>query len=532
MDSTAQEDDTTGAGEASGAVHFFADPDTQPPRRPPTSFASLPPELKLRIAEHVRAEHVRDVRDSNGGREPSEVAQVDGNALVADMRGMLLRQGQRTTNELANMMNELVAKGLPCRRGLFALSLVDREMYLICRPMLWAHVDLTDRTCPSIITFIRDILPRQGPLIRSLWWTHDSLLKEDEVGEPTDGFFSPQQKAVVEAAEHMGGVDADESAFVRKVRAAGLLIAEVVQQCSSLEEVNMVSLDMRTWWADDFPPFVPEYPLNALVALKPRLTVIDYEFDSSVDLKSGSFTLLLENSPDLEDLEITGTVMEDDLKDPDYHRLFRAISQLKKLEYLELRDLPLPSFFYTSPPELPLRTLSLTSTGPNSPTALAAFLSTFSGTLTDLALHYIMHEEDEIRTSTSTRPRLSLPLLTHYTSSTYFHPTILASLSSSPLQIVRIEDCGAGSADLLVACLAEHTATLERFELLVSDLEPSIDDDEMSVTERERLSEWCEAAGVKYVVEEREADSSEEESSQEAWTDLDASGDEDDEPYF
>lgn len=101
---------------------------TPPPR---ASFASLPPELKHKVAAHVQHNDKFARSDRPSYYEP------DGNDVVEEVQRWIKKMGGWTQEELAREMARVYAIVLPCWNGLSALSLVDRACYLAARPFIW-----------------------------------------------------------------------------------------------------------------------------------------------------------------------------------------------------------------------------------------------------------------------------------------------------------------------------------------------------------------------------------------------------------
>ncbi|BGP13610.1 hypothetical protein JCM10213_007786 [Rhodosporidiobolus nylandii] len=489
-------------------------PSTSHPPPPPASFSSLPPELKLKIAEHVRATDETDLHTRGRRREAFEDAQVNGSMLLGDVRGMLLREGKPSRKGLAKMMNELVAKAVPCRTGLSALSLVDREMYLICRPMLWEHLDLTDRTCASLITFIRDILPRQGPLVSSLKYDLDSLLSTSGLDYVDEQSFPAQDKKVVKAAERIAGVKPQGRLLARRLRTPDLLVSHVVKRLPSLQKLHARSLYPDEYGIDELSANWREHSLAAVVEARPKLTSLNYWFDEAAVQGNRRLIQVLQNSPDLIELSLEGSYEEDgdEVEESALPALFHSIAQLSRLEALTL-EVPLPASFISSSLLAPLKKLSLRETGPSTTSAFRTLISNFSQTLEHLELRYVLpydetaNPDDPPPASPSPpEPPFPLPHLTHLTmaSAYYSPPTLLPLFTLSPLRIFRLEDCSPHAFDLVLSSLQSHVRTLKRIEVVSAEFYSTF----MS-TERTKLKEWCEGAGVEFGEVEAEKEDSE-----------------------
>ncbi|GAA5896652.1 hypothetical protein JCM6882_005750 [Rhodosporidiobolus microsporus] len=459
------------------------------PRRP-ACFAALPPELKGLIAEHVRALDIAQP-------EPRPIA----TSAHHHVRDRLLKEGKRSTKELAKMMVEMFRMTTPCRSGLSTFSLINRECFLIARPILWQHLDLGDRTCTSLLLFLRDILPRHASLVKSLVFDYDSCIQRSGLTDLDESYFSTQEKRNAKVAERMANLKPHRKLAIRRLRTPGVFVGEIIKQLVNLEKV-------------DFTPFLPEdYDLNehwnerwqdhafqALVALRAPLRSLDLFVDWDVKDQGINLERLLEGSPDLETLVLHGATTEGDENTLAYRGLWATLAGLDKLQRLTL-ELPVPHDVAELDIAWPLTSLILDSTGPTSPSALAKFLSKFSNTLKNLELRYIYNGmpegDDPVSTSTPSLDKItfSLPRLTRLAVANFSYDanSFLAPFSKSPLEVLRIEDCAASAGEHVLAALETHKATLKKVQLFSAEYFMVLKEED-----RKKIREWCEKSGVAY----------------------------------
>ncbi|GAA5833810.1 hypothetical protein JCM11251_005971 [Rhodosporidiobolus azoricus] len=462
---------------------------SRPPPRQRASFASLPPELKELVAEHVRT---LDLEESEVYR-PLPMSAYQVRDEVAEM---MMKEGKRSTKELARMMVDLMAKVTPTRSGLSTFSLINRECFHIARPILWQHLDLGDRTVSSLLVFLRDILPRHASLVKSLVFDYESCLERSGLTGDDDAYYPPEHKRFVKAAERLANLRPHRKLSVRRLRAPGVFVGEIIKHLDSLEKV-------------DFTPFAPEdYGLNehwntrwldhafqALANLKPRLKHLEIMVDWDVRDQAANLERLLRSSNDLESLELKGAVMEGEESLPPYQAMFSALARLSKLKRLSL-DLPIPISFRKLDITWPLTSLCLDNTGPDSPIDLIDFLSLFSSTLTDLEMRYVYAVIDEGGATTSfSKLTASLPHLTRLAvaNSAGEPDAFLSPFDKCPLEVLRIEDCSASAAEHVLAALETHKETLKKVQLLAAEYFMVLDEDN-----RKKVREWCESTGVVY----------------------------------
>ncbi|GAA5976996.1 hypothetical protein JCM11641_002220 [Rhodosporidiobolus odoratus] len=477
-------------------------------RTTPASFSLLPPELKLKIAEIVREVDMQEPDSTPDCLRTS--AKVPLWKLEEEARKRYLQPGKRTQLGLSRLMNEMFAMLVPCRTGLGALSLTCREMYGICAPMIWDHLELDGRSCTQLLTLIRDILPRHAPLVTSLSYRYDSLITSDSLDDTSENYFDPTHKSLAKAAERLSGVKPHRLLRVRRLRTPNLLLAEVIKRVIKLKEVDMVGFDpldyldsedraMQEKWED--------YALSALVAAKPNLTSVDYAYDSDVDLGNEHFTRLLQNSPGVKKLVVAGGdgVEQDTLYEPKYRALWDAISGLKKLEWMELEIL-VPPYAVDLPFSCPLRRLQLNETGPDSIPALGNFLRLFSATLDHLELLYVPDPgpdtggEEQLASEPPHEP-FSLPHLKTFALAVSWDASasFLPRLASSPIETFMLDEYTAACIPDILAFLQSHRATLKKVQTVKEDYYPPDPEGQIEA--------WCAGAGVVFAEVDEEPDS-------------------------
>ncbi|GAA5868814.1 hypothetical protein JCM8547_002835 [Rhodosporidiobolus lusitaniae] len=291
--------------------------------RPPASFSSLPPELKGAIAQHVHETDKVELKLRTTRQYAFDGAQILPYDLRAKVTEMLRRDSKPTAKEPAKNMNELFALVAPCRTGLAAFNLLNRECYLVARPLLWESLVLSQRSCDSLVYLIRNILPRHGSCVKSLDYDHYSVIEKDGLYTDEGSFASDDERRMIKAAEKLGKVEPLRSLLVRRLRTPGLLIAEVIKQCPNIEEVDFVSFEPAEYeLAGHWNLRWEDHAFLALVAAKPRLTSITFELDCVIDGISGSITRLLSSSAStLKRLDIRDTGEDFDVGSEGY-RLF------------------------------------------------------------------------------------------------------------------------------------------------------------------------------------------------------------------
>ncbi|GAA6039847.1 hypothetical protein JCM8097_006761 [Rhodosporidiobolus ruineniae] len=152
------------------------------PSPPPVlvaSLASLPTELKARIAAH--ASHLRRCYDASAVRSKASK--------------------QKTSRVHDN---------------LFALSKVDGVFHELCAPWVWETLDLTDRTDNAILESVQHILPRVGEYVKSFTFR----VLADEKYEPSKAVASRE----------------------RQLRTRDLLAAAALRLCPNVKTVEVFEL--------------------------------------------------------------------------------------------------------------------------------------------------------------------------------------------------------------------------------------------------------------------------------------------------
>jgi hypothetical protein len=122
-------------------LDVYAEPLAPPPRpspfpSSPASFASLPPELKSRIARHVQ-DNDNDSTVKSKARPAPLASPQERNAFGQSVREFVLGNGERNKDELARMMARVLATALPCWTGLDSLGLADKSCYFAARNLRW-----------------------------------------------------------------------------------------------------------------------------------------------------------------------------------------------------------------------------------------------------------------------------------------------------------------------------------------------------------------------------------------------------------
>ncbi|GAA6036966.1 hypothetical protein JCM8097_005483 [Rhodosporidiobolus ruineniae] len=440
-------------------------PRRSPPRPEPASFRTLPPELKTLIAEHVHSLDLVERRTRRSRRDARAAAKVGRNVLPDRVEELLRRRGKRSTKELAGMMNQVFSWVSPCRTSLAAFSLVNRECFLVARPLLWQHVDLQSRSCAGLYDFIRNILPRHANLITSLRVDVESIIHHDDLEDDDEGWLDPEQKRLIRAAERFGQVKPTRKLHTRRLRMPSLFVAEVFKRCTNLEKLDYTMSDPQT-----LPTSEPDYAHRALLASRPRLVSLACHVSDGEKMLDGTVEML-DTFPDLERLKIRGFVSPDSTGDPEYRRLWQAMGRLSRLARLEAH-LPLPTAISSITITWPLRHLTLTAEDSVRPD-LAAFFQHVSSTLESLRYHFIALDLRTYVESGSTvlagQP-YTLPRLTtlYYEDEIYTpsHPSILSLFSSAPLCSFTLVDAMPHDTDDALSLIQACRTTLRDVYLL------------------------------------------------------------------
>ncbi|GAA5845647.1 hypothetical protein JCM11251_002078 [Rhodosporidiobolus azoricus] len=125
--------------------------------------------------------------------------------------------------------------------SLGSLAQVDRELWSICRPLIWEHVNLKDRSMESLVVFIVDILPTCANLVLSLEWDLDTIFSMTwGLLEPPAGRFAPGERDVVRWVEDLCRFNHQPPIWKRRTRAPALFVNAIVRRCPSLVKVDFV----------------------------------------------------------------------------------------------------------------------------------------------------------------------------------------------------------------------------------------------------------------------------------------------------
>ncbi|BGP13667.1 hypothetical protein JCM10213_002235 [Rhodosporidiobolus nylandii] len=140
------------------APHAVADASSSCTKQP-ASFASLPPDLKLAIAWHVNSLPRPDASS------PDSVGQA--------VQAALLEADLGDEDSLVRLARRVLAVAAPCMSPLVALSLVDRDLAAICRPLIWQYLWCQRCLIASPAAFdslLSHVLPTCGPCVVELTW--------------------------------------------------------------------------------------------------------------------------------------------------------------------------------------------------------------------------------------------------------------------------------------------------------------------------------------------------------------------------
>ncbi|GAA6005476.1 hypothetical protein JCM10207_002994 [Rhodosporidiobolus poonsookiae] len=423
-----------------------------PQPRQPASWASLPAELKERIVALVAA-------DPEKGRAslPRSVAQ---------------------------------------------LCSVNRELRDLARPFLWKFVELDGRSSEQLLLFFRDISPEVASFIRKLRWDHVSIIDKDR---------SSLSQATIDGAEVAAGLSSSHLASdsFRCRRVPGLLIGEIIKQCTELKQVNFIAIHPEYFGlADNFV----DHAFEALVShAAPKLRTVEFIVGWNSRIGMQLLPRLLEAATELEGVQI-GVVARmpwQPADAPGYGAVWAALSKLKKLEGL-MTTLPLPSAeeLAATPLTGPLTHVQLDALDIPSPPALAALLRPVTSTLESLSLNYSEAKGRAILSfdlSALLRPTppsydfppLTFPKLAHL--AVRDAPALLPvftpppSASSSSLRALAFENLTIRHLTPLLALVEAHKSTLKAIQFRVSNPDdPTAGYFEVFA----ELSEWAEKNGV------------------------------------
>ncbi|GAA6003233.1 hypothetical protein JCM10207_001815 [Rhodosporidiobolus poonsookiae] len=446
-------------------------------RDPPSaSWSTLPPELKLRVAQLIQLSDHNDFATTAERHEFYEQGKPDVYLLESDIYEQYLREGRRTTKDLAALANRIFAWVAPSRSGLTALSLVNREIN--------EHLQLRDRESESLLTCIRDVLPRQAHLVRFISYNPQSSIDADDVDELDIQELDPSERVVMRAAERMVGVPALRRLYHRRIRTPTLLLSEILKRCPNYTELMLAPYNPFDYGDEDgdWPrqqEFLDHASLAAIAAA-PRLTFLAFTFNAQVEIVTGTMRKLLQaTSNNLVKLRIVDDEIPGSPSEPSYLALFETIAELPHLQDLTLGNLLLPDEFLLQRSfAWSLHTLTLCACSVSSYPALARLISHTHDTLSTLSLTGLLDEEPFLRSKASIPPvptTLDLPHLTHLTFGTLTAaPLVLLDHLASPsipITTFKLDDFPAhtdensAGPDLprLMAFFAAHASTLRAF---------------------------------------------------------------------
>ncbi|GAA6036968.1 hypothetical protein JCM8097_005484 [Rhodosporidiobolus ruineniae] len=375
------------------------------PHRPPApSFASLPPELKSLIAEHVHASDEQERRER--ARRPRTFSgEPDVNLeLEREIRRLMGREGAVSTDELVKTM----------------------------------HLDLRSRTSKDVHFYLTTIAPRHADVVTTACFEPLSNVARDRhrldsIDWPGEDTHAEMQKRLVAAAEQLGDFfHPDDEFSTRLVRMPGIFTGEILKNCINLRRVNTGTTSSASLGI----PSCPSDALRGLLASGATLSTLVCSVDVNSDSSLEAYTALLAASTGLKSLRLHGTA-GDHARTKD---LWAAICRLPCLVHLELSDFSPPK-----PEDLTiawqLDHLSLDCTGGAPPSTLAPFFSLVSDTLTSLDYTYIVSGFASDRTHDHPLPPsrpFSLPHLTDLVCNDEAAVETLPYFVNSPLRTLTL----------------------------------------------------------------------------------------------
>ncbi|GAA5868822.1 hypothetical protein JCM8547_002838 [Rhodosporidiobolus lusitaniae] len=355
------------------------------------------------------------------------------------------------------------------------------------------YVELDQRSSEQLLVFVQDILPSVSSFIKNLRWDHVSIIEADGKDLST---------STVKAAEKAAGLSSgflsnlSKPSEARRLRVLGLLVGEVIKQCTALKQVELMALHPEFFGLDE--KFL-DHAFEALIEhAAPSLRTIEFILGWNSRIAMQRLPRLLERATELEGVQI-GVLA----------RMPSCLRSSSALAHVQLNALDIPS-----------------------PLAVAAFLRPFSNTLESLSLGYVQGKGQAVLS-------FDLSALLNPTPSYDFSPLSFPSLAqlaivdapahypiftpSSPspetaaIKMLALENPTVRQLDPLIALLEAHKRTLKAVQMKVSNPHnPTAGYFEVFA----ELSEWCDAHDVDLDLDRGDEEFKEGEEDEEAeWTD-------------
>ncbi|GAA6003234.1 hypothetical protein JCM10207_001816 [Rhodosporidiobolus poonsookiae] len=311
-----------------------------PPRtaQAPLSLTSLPPELLTSIAALVYTEEKEPRAPLRWSADDTDDEDNDEAGESSERRDSKERSMSATS----------------------ALSLTCREMYEVCRPLLWESVDLRNRFEP-LSHALEHVLPRHVHLIRTLRWKSETLFEELVDGERRLEPLNPSR-----------------------------LFAALLRDCRSLQRIEWITTipgnDTRRRLHE---PLAASFRMitDALLVWAPQITSL--RCDPARESEIEQIALFLERARNIEHLFVEpgdSSFQRTQQTSPLYRRILSAIFSLPRLVECEIWHL-LPPHVVELPLVCPLQRLLLDCSGPDDPHHFRRFLEHFAPTLTTLEVY-------------------------------------------------------------------------------------------------------------------------------------------------
>ncbi|MBW0528874.1 hypothetical protein O181_068589 [Austropuccinia psidii MF-1] len=264
---------------------------------------------------------------------------------------------------------------LPPMRPLFALSLVNKTFYELCRPFIWEGLDLEGCTIPKLKRFLSVIIPRQSHHIQTLWWR----VSHAELEEFEQAF---DQKSEANLKE-----DWDEEERSR-------LLFQILKSCSKISNLD---IDLRPASIDNDGNFIPPTkhdpmfkfltPISQLTSLTSLALTAPSDGDS---FNENFLAYLIKDLTNLQSFtcsSIDASSSSSSFKETCHSPLALRLASLTRLDHLDLDD---ARCFNCSWAKIEwrgsLKTIALDDCSAITLPGLHAFCMLFSSTLVNLEL--------------------------------------------------------------------------------------------------------------------------------------------------
>ncbi|GAA6019927.1 hypothetical protein JCM10207_003340 [Rhodosporidiobolus poonsookiae] len=513
---------------------------SQLPPRLPASLATLPPELKMLIVQKVAEADMADIEgdddegawsDEDGEDDTDEVEDEIAEGMTElDKKGWdLLRKlpqdeaGNPTEEALLKVRERLLE--LAKMSGIEALTLVSRDFSEMAMPYFWQELDFGAVSNEEILFLIKEVLPRRARHVQSLAFGQSEahMLRDDPPG--TSGAYDavdpylplpPRRAAIVEAAEELGGVKAqfndgmDYSSELRCRRTRGLLMAEVVRQCTNVVRVDCEAFPrVPPSWVDELEErdlgnrnvvYEVDHAVEAIKThLGDKLTDLTFLVNDDGVTTEGEVADLLLRCPNLFRLELELLVPSGPATNRE--RLFDAFTRLTKLESLNVVEGGFVTDEFASLDlNWPLKVLALSECEDLSFPSFFTLVQRFAPTLECLDLSGTPHSNSERLNKKFLGRPLALPKLDTLVLETPHEAALLDSFAQCPLATFGLGFCPAIEYADIERFMDVHAGTLRRIEVE--------SDAALSAGQVESLEVLCHARGIECeLLEPDESDS-------------------------